>query len=201
MPKIKKRELLKPSTSWSSYIIIQEIFGMLSFNIAFSIFSVPFIDILIFVAVVWRLKHWVYNVQFSTIKSILISRQDTRSSMRKTLALMSINYLEFSRSKYCNLVDTIIHIISICYEQLNFSYRALRRMNERMQPNDKIVHALFEVIMGFSSDRNSDELASLTALDLFCCLKHRRPQIEKGIDQLQELCVHFARIANQQCIS
>ncbi|XP_014209678.1 transcriptional protein SWT1 isoform X2 [Copidosoma floridanum] len=71
---------------------------------------------------------------------------------------------------------------------------------ENICPDDKIILSLHEVLVNFSTILNDfDELSKLTPLDLFCCIKLNKSKLEKGYEQLQELAIHFCRMANFQC--
>ncbi|XP_058790584.1 transcriptional protein SWT1-like isoform X2 [Phymastichus coffea] len=142
-------------------------------------------------------------IAFQILEDIYNYSRDICGIASDTLGLQcSIQYNKFNSVLTPKIAiehekDVGVNVNRLC-QALEVS---LARLNEDIQPNDQIIYALYETIMHFSSDVNFKELPQLTPLDLFCCLKHRKPQIEKGIDQLQELCVHFARMASHQCLS
>ncbi|KAJ8668678.1 hypothetical protein QAD02_010341 [Eretmocerus hayati] len=76
---------------------------------------------------------------------------------------------------------------------------AMLKMVEGIRPDDKVITNLHEALIYFSSDLSFEELSKVIPLDVFCCLKLKRPKLEKGYDQLYEISIHLCRLANQQC--
>jgi hypothetical protein len=78
--------------------------------------------------------------------------------------------------------------------------RTLSKMNEGIGLDDKIILTLYEDLVNFSSDLHFEELTQVTPLDIYCCIKLKKATLEKGYEQLQELAIHFCRMANYQCL-
>lgn len=72
-------------------------------------------------------------------------------------------------------------------------------MDEDLYPNHKSILSLHEALVNFSYDANHEEIMKLAPLDVYCCVKLRKTELEKGYEQLQEVLMHFCHMANVEC--